>query len=177
MRRPPRCPGHCPTPCRGQKPVVRCPLFVIGCPNLLEVLAACLACFWAAPGAAAEPRTPSQPPGLAAEVDYARDIRPILAKNCFACHGQDEAHRARKLRLDRRAEAIRTLDDGASPIVPGKPDDCELIVRVTEEDESLRMPPPKAGPPLAPAQVALLRRWIEQGAPYAEHWALVRPQA
>jgi hypothetical protein len=110
-------------------------------------------------------------------VDYSREVRPILSKNCFACHGQDEAHRQNGLRLDQRDVATKELKSGAVAVVPGTPDESELIARVTEDDESMRMPPRKAGGRLTKAEVALLRRWIEQGAPYGEHWALVKPQA
>jgi hypothetical protein len=110
-------------------------------------------------------------------VDYLRDVRPILARNCFACHGTDEAHREAGLRLDLRDDATRELKSGAVAIVPGSPDDSDLIARVTEEDDTLRMPPRKVGPRLSPEEVATLRRWVGQGAPYAAHWALVKPEA
>ena len=115
-----------------------------------------------------------QPP---VAVDYSREVRPILAKNCFACHGQDEAHREGGLRLDRLDGAVRELKSGARAVVPGDPDESELIARVTEEDQSLRMPPRKTADRLTAAEVAVLRRWVEQGATYAEHWALIRPKA
>ena len=111
------------------------------------------------------------------KVDFNREVRPILAKNCFACHGQDEAKRAKGLRLDRRESAVKPLKSGETAIVPGDPDSSELIVRVTEEDETLRMPPRKTGNRLTPAEVDVLQRWIEQGAEYAPHWALIAPEA
>jgi hypothetical protein len=111
----------------------------------------------------------------AVDVDYDREIRPILAKNCFACHGQDDEHRAKGLRLDRRESAVNELPDGGLAIVPGDPEASDLIVRVTDEDESLRMPPRKNGPRLAAAEIDVLRRWIEQGAEYTEHWAFAAP--
>ena len=83
----------------------------------------------------------------APKVDFNREVRPILAKNCFACHGQDEAKRAKGLRLDRREAAVKPLKSGETAIVPGDPDSSELILRVTEEDETLRMPPRKSGQP------------------------------
>jgi hypothetical protein len=116
-------------------------------------------------------------PGDGPAVDYLRDVRPILARNCFACHGTDEAHREAGLRLDRRDDATRELKSGAVAVVPDSPDDSELIARATEEDDTLRMPPRKVGPRLSPEEVATLRRWVEQGAPYAAHWALVKPEA
>jgi len=111
------------------------------------------------------------------KVDFNRDVRPILAKNCFSCHGQDEAKRAKGLRLDRRESAVKPLKDGETAIVPGDPEASELVIKITDLDETLRMPPRKAGNRLTPAEVAVLRRWIEQGAAYASHWALIAPQA
>ncbi len=108
-------------------------------------------------------------------VDYNRDVRPILAKNCFACHGKDESHRERGLRLDDREAASNELKSGAIALVPGSPDESELILRLTEEDESLRMPPRKTGERLSKSDVETLRRWVKEGATYAEHWSLVKP--
>ncbi len=119
----------------------------------------------------AEPAKPE-----AHEVDYNRDVRPILAKNCFACHGQDEAKRAKGLRLDRRDAAIKPTKNGQIPIVTGDPDSSEMILRITEEDETLRMPPRKSGARLTAAEVAILTRWIAGGAHYAPHWAMVAPR-
>jgi hypothetical protein len=119
-------------------------------------------------------------PGASAskrKVDFNREVRPILAKNCFACHGQDEAKRAKGLRLDVRESAIKPLKSGEAAIVPGDPDSSELVARLIEEDETLRMPPRKTGNRLAPAEVDVLRRWIEQGAGYARHWALIPPES
>ncbi len=113
----------------------------------------------------------------AVKVDYNRDVRPILAGNCFACHGQDEAKRAKGLRLDRRDSALKPLKNGNTAIVPGDPEASEIVARVTEEDDTLRMPPRKAGNRLSPAQVDVLSRWILQGAPYAPHWAFLPPKA
>ncbi|MHB1557546.1 MAG: PSD1 and planctomycete cytochrome C domain-containing protein [Isosphaeraceae bacterium] len=110
-------------------------------------------------------------------VDFNREVRPILAKNCFACHGQDEARRAKKLRLDVREAAITPLEDGNAAIVPGDPDSSELVERITTDDESLRMPPRKTGHRLTSAEVDTLKTWIEQGANYARHWALIPPAA
>ena len=104
---------------------------------------------------AAEPGSPRT-----RTVDFNREVRPILAKNCFACHGQDEAKRAKGLRLDRREAAVKPLKSGETAIVPGDPDSSALIVRVTEEDETLRMPPRKHGNRLTPAEIDVLKRWI-----------------
>jgi hypothetical protein len=109
-------------------------------------------------------------------VDFNRDIRPILSKNCYACHGPDNKQRVSKMRLDQRDNAIRPLKSGTAAIVPGQPDKSELIQRVTADDETERMPPQETGNQLTPAQIDLLRRWIAAGAPYADHWAFVKPQ-
>lgn len=103
-------------------------------------------------------------------VDFNRDIRPILAGKCFACHGPDEGHREADLRLDDRDAAI---DHGA--IVPESAEESSLIERIMTDDPDMVMPPPKAKDTLKPEQKELLRRWIEQGAEYAKHWAFVAP--
>src|SRR4051812_16082161 len=124
-----------------------------------------------------EPRPAGGKADTTRPVDFNREVRPILAKNCFACHGTDEAKRAKGLRLDRRQEAIKPLKSGETAIVPGDPDASALILRITEEDETLRMPPKKTGNRLTPAEVDVLTRWVQQGAGYAEHWALIPPRA
>ncbi len=120
---------------------------------------------------------PKDAPPKETTVDFNRDVRPILSKNCFACHGTDAAKRARKLRLDVRSVALKQLDDGTTPLVPGDTDKSELFQRITADDDHGRMPPKKNGPRLSDAEVAVLKRWIEQGALYAEHWAFVKPQS
>ncbi len=115
----------------------------------------------------------AEPP--AAPVDFNRDVRPILAKNCFACHGPDDGHRARNLRLDRRDDALRPRRHG-SPITPGQPDKSLLVARITAADDTERMPPTETGNRLTREQIDTLKRWIAQGAPYAEHWSFVPPQ-
>lgn len=109
-------------------------------------------------------------------VDYNEQVRPILSRNCFPCHGQDDGHRSAGLRLDIRAEATKPLEDGATAIVPSDPDASELVFRITETDESVHMPPKKTGNLLQPDEVALLTRWIQEGAPYTEHWSLIPPE-
>src|SRR5436305_1017675 len=108
---------------------------------------------------------------FAQPADFRRDVLPVLTANCFACHGPNASKRKAGLRLDDRAVALKK---GA--IVPGKPAGSELVARVTAADGGGRMPPPKAGPRLSPGQVQALRQWIEQGAPYAGHWAFVPPR-
>ncbi|MEX2671467.1 MAG: PSD1 and planctomycete cytochrome C domain-containing protein [Phycisphaeraceae bacterium] len=110
------------------------------------------------------------------EIDFNRDIRPILSSSCFTCHGPDEDERKAELRLDTRVGAIADLGDGAGAVVPGDPDASELMGRVTAESDRHIMPPPEAGDRLTEEQIATLRQWIAEGAVYAEHWAYVQPQ-
>ena len=112
------------------------------------------------------------PDVAAEEVRFARDIQPLLAKRCFACHGPAEQEGGVALHL--RDAAIAKSERGSLPIVPGKPDDSVLLRRVTSIDEVERMPP--EGPALTKEEVSLLRRWIEAGAKYEKHWAFVSPQ-
>jgi mono/diheme cytochrome c family protein len=108
--------------------------------------------------------------------DFSRDIRPILSHNCFACHGPDEHDRRGGLRLDDRDAAIAELDSGARAIVPGRPDESELVARLHETDPDVVMPPPESNHVLSAEQKELLAKWIAAGAPYAEHWAYVPPR-
>ena len=100
--------------------------------------------------------------------DFNRDVRPILADHCFACHGPDEKARKADLRLDLRKDAVESLS-------PGKPADSELIRRLLSKDESEVMPPPKFGKPVKPEQVEILKKWIAAGAEYKGHWAFDKP--
>ena len=109
--------------------------------------------------------------------DFNREIRPILSRNCFACHGPDEHDRRGGLRLDDRAAATRELESGLTAIVPGKPAESELVARLHATDADIVMPPPESNHVLTPAQKQLLERWIAAGAPYAAHWAYAPPAA
>lgn len=112
----------------------------------------------------------------AQEVQFNRDIRPILANNCFACHGMDAGHRKADLRLD-TAEGATSDESGVAAIVPGDLENSELWVRITAEDASERMPPADSHKTLADSEIQLLRRWIEQGAQYQKHWSFEPPVA
>src|SRR5262245_24586564 len=111
-----------------------------------------------------------QPP-----VDFNREVRAILSKNCYACHGPDDEHRKAGLRLDVRDAALKTLETGAQAIVPGRIDDSELVARITSDDPAERMPPKESGRVLTPTEISILKRWIAEGASYAEHWSFVKP--
>ena len=113
---------------------------------------------------------------LANAVDFNRDIRPILSENCYACHGPDQNKRKAGLRLDIRTNAISELKSGNIAVIPGKASESKLVERITSKDDDERMPPLKTGKHLTPAQIETLRRWIEQGAEYKQHWALIAPE-
>jgi hypothetical protein len=108
-------------------------------------------------------------------VDFQRDIRPILSRHCFKCHGPDDKARKAKLRLDLRDTAVQGGRSGMPAVVPGKPGDSELVRRIGA-DESEVMPPPATKNPLTESQKQLLRRWVAEGADYKPHWALVAPR-
>jgi hypothetical protein len=109
------------------------------------------------------------PAGRAADVDFTRDVRPILSRHCFKCHGPDDKARKAKLRLDVRAEAVRKA------VVPGKPDGSELVRRLFADEDEV-MPPPAAKNPLTDAEKQTLKRWVAAGAEYRAHWAFVAPK-
>ena len=108
------------------------------------------------------------------EIDFSRDVRPILANNCFGCHGPDDGHREADLRLD--TFATQGESRGASEVIAkGQPEQSELVARITTDDDDLRMPPADSGKSLTQDQIDHLRSWIEQGAEYETHWAFVAP--
>lgn len=113
--------------------------------------------------------------GPARPIDFAREIRPILAKNCFACHGADEKHREGGLRLDLRDAAVKQLEDGKTAIVPGHVGQSELVRRITTADKDDRMPPTEANTTLSQEQVGLLTGWVAEGARYSVHWSFEKP--
>ncbi len=105
---------------------------------------------------------------IADEVDFNRDIRPLLSQNCFACHGPDQHERKGKLRLD-------TMQGSRKVIEKGDLSSSELIARIMSDDPEERMPPPEGGKKLDAKQVELLRSWVLSGAEYEEPWAYVAP--
>ena len=108
--------------------------------------------------------------------DFNRDIRPLLSHNCFACHGPDEHDRRGGLRLDDRDAAVAELESGSRAIVPGHPEESELVARLHQTDPDVVMPPPESNHALTAEQKQLLAAWIAAGAPYAPHWAYVGPR-
>lgn len=111
----------------------------------------------------------------AEEISFNRDIRPILADKCFACHGPEEASREGGFRFDKQESAFGKGDSGAHPIVPGEPAKSELIARITAPDETERMPPAETNKPLTPREIELLTKWIADGAVWQDHWSFIPP--
>jgi hypothetical protein len=114
----------------------------------------------------AQAKEPPQP----AKIDFDREVRPILADNCYECHGPDEKARKAKLRLDTREGAFR-VRDGESVITPGKSAESELIKRITSTDPDEHMPPPDSNHKLTERQIEMVKRWIDEGATWSAHWA------
>ncbi|MFN0018281.1 MAG: DUF1553 domain-containing protein [Pirellulaceae bacterium] len=109
------------------------------------------------------------------EIEFNRDIRPILSDNCFQCHGPDSKARQAELRLDREEDAVAARKEGAA-IVRGKPAESELVRRITHANADERMPPVDSGKKLSVEQIELLRRWVEQGAKWQAHWSFIPPK-
>jgi len=107
---------------------------------------------------------------------FSRDILPILSDHCFACHGPDAAARKGGLRLDVREGAIGPGKSGKVAIVPGNPKASEVVRRTLTADADDLMPPPESHRPLSKDQIAILTRWIAEGAPWGRHWAYETPQ-
>jgi mono/diheme cytochrome c family protein len=114
---------------------------------------------------------PAAPAPAPAPIDYTRDIRPILAENCFYCHGQDATKREAKLRLDTHEGQLAN-----EVVVPGKPNESELIARILSNEEDEQMPPADSHRVLTAAQKDTLRRWVAEGAPFTP-LDVLRPHA
>jgi len=117
----------------------------------------------------------------AQEINFARDIQPILSDKCFHCHGPDANARKADLRFDVLDPKLGPFAerDGYSVIKPGSLDDSVLVMRITSDDPEFHMPPPASNRKLSDKQVDLLKRWVEQGAKWGKHWSFeppVRPQ-
>lgn len=112
----------------------------------------------------------------AQDLQYNRDIRPILSEKCFACHGFDKTKRQGDLRLDTREGALADADSGMPAIKPGNVSESELIRRILATDEGEMMPPAESGKQLSDDQKKVLMKWVEQGANYEAHWAFAAPK-
>jgi mono/diheme cytochrome c family protein len=135
----------------------------------LAVSLAVTLCGCVVAGARADEHAPAD------RVSFARDVRPILAASCFACHGPDANERQAGLRLDTAEGALAALDSGDHAIVPGDTEASGVVFRITTDEATLKMPPPGRGKPLTPDQVATITTWIEQGAAYDAHWSFIAP--
>jgi hypothetical protein len=109
-------------------------------------------------------------------VDFDKQIRPILSDKCYACHGPDEHKRKSGLRLDRKESAFHELKSGNRAIVPGKFEQSALIERVTSSDPDEKMPPADSNKSLSATEIDLLKRWVQSGATWKEHWAYIAPE-
>ncbi len=112
---------------------------------------------------------------LPRKVQFNRDIRPILSNKCFACHGPDSTSRKAGIRFDVEGD-IKDDFGGYRIIFSGHPDKSEMIARITHPRASRRMPPPKGGKEVTEEEVALLKQWIKQGAPFEKHWSYAPPR-
>ncbi|MEM6690158.1 MAG: PSD1 and planctomycete cytochrome C domain-containing protein [Planctomycetota bacterium] len=107
------------------------------------------------------------------EIDFARDVRPILSDNCFHCHGPDAANQESPFRADSEEHLLEDLG-GYAGVVPGDPNESELYLRIMSDDEFSLMPPPDSHRVLTEREKRILKAWIEQGAQYEGHWAFQR---
>ena len=110
------------------------------------------------------------------QIDFNRDVRPILADKCWGCHGPDAAAKKIKLRLDSEEAATADLGGGRRAIVPGAVERSQLARRITASDEAMRMPPVDSGHGLSRAEIDLLLEWIKQGAKWRKHWSFIAPE-
>src|SRR5438132_10502703 len=123
------------------------------------------------PGAGA----PAQPKAIRT-IDFNHDVRPILSDYCYACHGPDESRRKAGLRLDLEEGAFQELKSGKRAVVRGDLAKSALIQHILSNDPDEIMPSPKAADPLPPGKIELLKRWIQEGAPWERHWSFIPPQ-
>ncbi len=112
-----------------------------------------------------------------APLDYNRDIRPILAANCYACHGPDAKTREARLRLDDQESLLKYKRRSRKALVPGKPEMSSIVHRITSDDPEERMPPEDSEKSLTKDEVEKLTRWIAEGASWSAHWAYEAPKA
>ncbi|MEY2408621.1 MAG: hypothetical protein QOF48_1291, partial [Verrucomicrobiota bacterium] len=106
-----------------------------------------------------------------AKISFTDQIKPLLSDRCFKCHGPDEKTREAGLRLDTAEGLFKALDNGVFVVKPGSVAGSELLRRITTRDPDDKMPPPKSRLSLTDAEVALLKRWVEQGAEWKKHWS------
>lgn len=122
------------------------------------------------------PKDRPDDPTLPATVDFNYHIRPILSQNCFVCHGPDSSTREGGVRLDTYEFATAELENGGAAIVPNSSGKSLLMERISSHDPEFQMPPPEAKKTLTDREVALLERWIDQGAKWKPYWAFIPPE-
>ena len=108
------------------------------------------------------------------QVEFRRDVLPILSNSCFTCHGPDQQTRKGGFRLDQQESATAEADSGEIPIVPGNVEASELIRRINLTDSD-QMPPADQEHQLSKAEIAMLTQWVRQGANWQNHWAFEKP--
>jgi hypothetical protein len=113
--------------------------------------------------------------GEAGDIDFSRQIRPLLSDKCFACHGPDAKKRKAGFRLDQKQSALGKADSGEHVIVPKNLGASELIARITSDDAELRMPPASTNKSLSKSEIGLLKQWVIEGANWQQHWAFIAP--
>src|SRR5580704_14906014 len=113
----------------------------------------------------------------AQHLDFNQDVQPILASNCFSCHGPDPEMRKSGLRMDLEESAFRKRPGHPDAIVPGHPEQSELIKRIESKDPHHLMPQNAQGEakPMKAADIAILEEWVREGAVYRPHWAFDKP--
>ncbi len=109
------------------------------------------------------------------DVDFGRQIRPLLADKCFSCHGLNRDADETDLQMDTKEGLFAKLSDGLA-VVPGKPEESLIYQRLVDEDEDVRMPPADYAKKIKPAEIELIKNWIKQGAPWKQHWSMVAPK-
>ena len=114
-------------------------------------------------------------PAASQEIDFRRDVRPLLSDKCFFCHGPDAEERQADLRLDTQEGMLADLG-GYRAVVPGALEESAVVERITSDDPDQQMPPPDSGKSLSLAEVELIKQWIAQGAEWSDHWAYVVPK-
>ena len=120
---------------------------------------------------------PSRSSAAQQHLDFNQDVQPILASNCFSCHGPDPEMRKANLRLDLEESAFRKRPGKPDAIVPGHPEKSELIRRIESKDPHYLMPQTSLGEakPMKPQEIAILKQWVAEGAHYRPHWAFEKP--
>ena len=142
--------------------------------NTIPLLVTLLVCFCLVVLGLSSVSAAEQNESAQTTVDYNLDIRPILSDNCYACHGPDAKSRQANLRIDTKAGAF-SEPSGYPVIVPGKPEESELHLRITSNDDHYRMPPAGFNKTLTPEQIEAITQWIREGAKWEEHWAFTTP--